>query len=175
MKARLTHVEVTEPRNLGEVTLNISFKAKPFTLDKNKKYDVEIKEHREHRSLNANSYCWVVCEKIAKAINSTKIDVYKRAIRDVGTFMDVQISSVLETKLIANWEENGIGWIAEKQLGNGITSVVRLYSGSSSYDTAEMARLIDWLVDEAKELNIDVLTPKERSLLLQDWSETYAK
>ena len=89
--------------------------------------------------------------------------------------MDVQISSVLEAKLIANWEENGIGWIAEKQLGNGITSVVRLYSGSSSYDTAEMARLIDWLVDEAKELDIDVLTPKERSLLLQDWSETYAK
>ena len=87
MKARLTHVEVAEPRSLGEVTLNISFKAKPFTLDKNKKYDVEIKEHREHRSLNANSYCWVVCEKIAKAINSTKIDVYKRAIRDVGTFI----------------------------------------------------------------------------------------
>lgn len=86
MKARLTHFEVMEPRNLGEVTLAISFRAKPFALDKNKKYDVEIKEHREHRSLNANSYCWVICEKIAKAINSTKIDVYRRAIHDVGTF-----------------------------------------------------------------------------------------
>ena len=32
-----------------------------FLLDKDKKYDVEIKQHREKRSLNANSYCWKLC------------------------------------------------------------------------------------------------------------------
>ena len=41
--------------------------AKQFceSLDPNKKYDVDIKEHREKRSLDANAYCWVLIGKLA--------------------------------------------------------------------------------------------------------------
>ena len=35
-------------------------------LKSGKDYDVEIKEHREKRSLNANSYCWVLLGKLAE-------------------------------------------------------------------------------------------------------------
>ena len=46
------------------------------------KLNVEIKKWYKKRSLDANSYCWVLCEKIAKEISKdgtivTKEDIYK--------------------------------------------------------------------------------------------------
>jgi hypothetical protein len=52
--------------------------------DKDKKF--EIKEYHEKRSLDANAYCFVLCQKIANVIRSTKEEVYRKAIKEVGTF-----------------------------------------------------------------------------------------
>ena len=48
--------------------------------------DIEIKRHRVKRSLDANSYCWVLCSKIADKladddVRNTKESVYREAIR----------------------------------------------------------------------------------------------
>ena len=49
-------------------------------------YSIEIKRHSEKRSLNANSYCWVLCQRIAEKLSSdgqyvSKEDVYRGAIK----------------------------------------------------------------------------------------------
>ena len=44
-----------------------------------------------------------------------------------------------------------------------------MYKGSSEYDTKEMSILLDGIVDEAKALDIDVMSESERALLLADW------
>lgn len=56
--------------------------ARTFILDKqNRIYDCEIKEHREKRSLDANAYCWVLLDKLADAIHSTKEEIYLQKVR----------------------------------------------------------------------------------------------
>ena len=54
-------------------------------IDKDVEYSIEIKKRSKSRSLNANAFCWVLCEKIAKELSKngyiSKVDVYKRAIR----------------------------------------------------------------------------------------------
>ena len=42
--------------------------------------------------------------------------------------------------------------------------------GSSTYDTAQMSRLIDLAVQDCKALDIETATPQELSLLLDRWS-----
>ena len=37
-----------------------------------KELDIQLKEHKEKRSLNANAYAWVLMQKIAEAIHSDK-------------------------------------------------------------------------------------------------------
>nr|DAQ08961.1 MAG TPA: NinB protein [Caudoviricetes sp.] len=52
-----------------------------------KEYTVEIKRKTKSRSLNANSYCWLIAQKIAVELSkhsyTTKEDVYKKLSRTV--------------------------------------------------------------------------------------------
>lgn len=43
------------------------------------------------------------------------------------------------------------------------------YKGSSVYDTAQMARLIDGIMQDGKSIGLDLISERERSLLLTDW------
>lgn len=60
-------------------------------LKNENKLTIELKKWRQKRSLDANSYCWVLCDKIAKELCKdgtivTKEDVYKDAILQIGSF-----------------------------------------------------------------------------------------
>lgn len=130
---------------------------------------VSITKKPKKRSLTANAYCWVVCDTIAKAIHSTKEDVYRLAVAREGRYemLEIALSALPHFKAI--WESRGIGWIVDTISQDGFNATVFAYYGSSTYTTSEMARLIDYLVGEAEDLKLDVMTPAERSLLLSNW------
>ena len=46
----------------------------------------------------------------------------------------------------------------------------KVYKGSSEYDTREMSILIDGIIDEAKALDIEVISEREKMLLLEEWN-----
>lgn len=122
----------------------------------------DFKPLRQKRSLDANAYMWVLCDKIADAINATKEDVYRDAIKQVGVFKDVAIVEDGTESFIELWTGRGIGNFAEtfdSKLDG--CKRLRLYFGSHNYNTKEMSRLIDYIVEEAKELGIETLPPDE--------------
>ena len=51
----------------------------------------------------------------------------------------------------------------------GCVNVV-LYYGSSTYDSAQMSRLIDLVVQECQAQGIETKTPEELALLKEDWA-----
>ena len=69
------------------------------------------------------------------------------------------------------WEKNGIGWFAEPYHHGQGTTVLRFYQGSSVYDGEQMRRLIDYVVDEAKDLGIDTMSSTEKERLIQLWGQ----
>lgn len=140
-------------------------------LDENKEYTIKLDKVRKKRSLNANGYMWELCEQIAKKLDITKEDVYRQAIKDVGVFQTVEINEKAENTLRYSWGLHGIGWIAET-VDNAKTDgfkVINLYYGSSTYNTKQMSRLIDHIVQDAKSLGIEVISDSDRALLLEDW------
>ena len=58
--------------------------------------------------------------------------------------------------------------------GNGEFSAYLMIKGSSQYDSAEMAKFIDRIVDEAKELEIETLTPDELERMKARWGNEKA-
>lgn len=135
--------------------------------------DYEIKRRRLKRSNNANSYMWVLADKIASAIGITKEEVYRAHIRDVGVFNDIVLEQDAVKKFIEAWQLNGIGWFAETlHYIFPDKEMVRVYYGSSVYDTKQMSRLIDNIVNEAKSLGIETLTPQELELMINSWKGT---
>ena len=139
----------------------ISASDKPFILS--------LEQQKRRRSLNANAYCWVLCQKIAEKVGATKETVYRKNISEVGSFEVVEVSSAAVARFIKRWHGNGLGWIAEPyQEKNGFTTIIAYY-GSSTYSTAEMARLIDALISEAKAVGVETLTPDELERLKTSW------
>ena len=141
-----------------------------------KEYDVTIKQHKELRSIDANSYLWVVSDKIAKAMHdgkTTKEDIYREAIRQVGEFEDKPIKTEDVEKHIKMWDLVGEGWFSQELRPSKLKdhTVVRDYYGSHVYDTVSMSILIDYIVEQAKEMGIETKTPQQIAELKRLWEE----
>ena len=139
-----------------------------FTLDKDKTY--EIKEHKEKRSLNANAYCWTLIGKIAEVIGNTKEEVYREYIINKGIYRVITIDSKAAPTFIKIWTEKGLGWLCETSETKipGLVDITAYY-GTSSYNTKQMANFIDYIVQEAKELNIETMSPEQIAILKTEW------
>ena len=139
---------------------------------KDKLYNLEVKEYRKKRSLDANAYAWVLIHKLAEVMHLTPEEVYLQQIPNVGnnyTPMCVREQDVDRFK--KSWQSNGLGWPV-KDLGMSQVPGCRnlmAYHGSSTYDTEQMSRLIDNLVQDCKALDIETLSPDKLALLKEEW------
>ena len=142
------------------------------SIEDGKTYTVTVKEHRERRSLDANAYCWVLLDKLAEKLSISKTEIYRKFIRNIGGNSEtVCVLEKAADKLCDGWEHNGIGWQTERIPSKieGCVNVI-LYYGSSTYDSKQMSRLIDMVVDECKDHGIETLTPMELERLKDRWS-----
>ena len=133
--------------------------------------DVTVKKHREKRSLDANAYAWVLMDKLAEATGTPTSEVYRQAVKDVGGNTEtVCVREKAVQKLCGGWNKNGIGWQTEVMDSkiDGCKNVV-LYYGSSTFDTNQMSRLIDNIVQDCKAVGIEPLTPQQLDALKEDW------
>lgn len=144
-------------------------------LDADTEYTVSITKKSKRRSLNANAYAWVLCEKIAHELSKnayiSKNDVYKRVLVESGTFTYLPIKNDATDRFIEIWQGHGLGWHAEEAgpaKMEGYT-IIRAYHGSSVYTVDEMRRLIDALVDECSQLNIPLENNDYINSLIQEW------
>lgn len=137
------------------------------SIEKKKSVQLELKQVRQKRSLDANAYCWVLCEEIAKATGSFRNSIYRQAIAEAGkvVFASIQEGDVL--KYVEAWNSNGIGWFAEPIVISGGYATMRCFIGTSVYTTEEMSRVIEWLVDEAKNLGIETMDEANIKSLLE--------
>lgn len=140
---------------------------------KDRLYDLEVKEHRKKRSLDANAYAWVLIHKLAAVERITPEEVYLLNIPKVGNnYTPVCLRECDVQRFIKSWESNGLGWPV-KDLGPSQVPGCRnlfAYHGSSTYDTAQMSKLIDNLVQDCKALDIETMTPDKLALLKEGWN-----
>lgn len=130
---------------------------------------IDIKKYRKKRSLDANAYAWVLCSEIAKKLNTSKDEVYEEMIqrysefdrRDDDGYITVTMLSIIPVeRLGGHWRKIG---------EEGKFSVYMRLVGSSEMNTEQMARLIDGIVSEAKELGIKTETPDEIERIKSLW------
>lgn len=143
-------------------------------LKNENKLNVELKKYRKKRSLDANSYCWVLCDKIAKELSKdgqiiTKEIVYKDAITQIGTFEPFIVQEKTFDKFKRIWEKQGLGFIVQEVSRKDKCVKVNCYYGSSTYDSKEMSLLIELLIDLARTLGVETKPQKEIDSLLEAW------
>ena len=133
--------------------------------------DLSVKKHREKRSLEANSYFWVLVKKLSDVLNTPKEDIYRSYIKAVGDYTPLPIKYEAVESFINRWGVKGEGWFAEVIDDSKIPGykLVFAYYGSSTYNTEQMSRIIDMAVNDCKEQGIETLPPEQIKGMVGKW------
>lgn len=132
------------------------------------KLSIIAKKYRQKRSLDANAYCWVLITKIAEMLNSSKEEIYEDMLQKYG-YIYQDDDGYITVTVKADVDMNKITGHWKFLKGNGKFNSYLMIKGSSEYDSAEMAKFIDRIVEEAKDLGIETMTPAELERMKAAW------
>ena len=140
-------------------------------LDRTKVLDLQVKEHREKRSLDANAYFHVLAGEIAKETMSSMDEVKADLVLNYGTIAILDDGSPFKICLPKGKKPFAFypycRWIGETENGKGEWYIC--YKHTHELNTKEMARLIDGTISEAKELGIETRTPQQIAEMMSLW------
>lgn len=173
MEGRLTGFSLNRDGSQNvTVTVTADF-ADQYDKLKDLPVSVEIRKATKKRSKDANSMCWALCADIGNALRPPlpKEEVYRWAIREVGEYEPLPIREDAVETFQRRWAAKGTGWFAEVIDDSKLPGykLVFAYYGSSTYDSATMARLIDFLVDDARQMGLSIPASKEQEEALKAW------
>jgi hypothetical protein len=132
---------------------------KMLELDQDKIY--EIKEHKKKRTLDQNSYYWVLLGKLSQKLRIPQDELHFELIKRSCPFEEYLVPQEANLRGLEYYtikREN----IQEK---GHLFKLIRVYVGSSKLNTTEMGILLDNLIEECKLQNIETITPDELAKL----------
>lgn len=150
----------------GEVLMLIAIDEVTEGLQKlqGKHVNVEIKQWRKARSLDANSYFHVLVDELRKVMGMSFAHCKNNMITSYGQieYLGEGVPVIYKTNAPPEYvreleevhlklikvEENDVYWY-------------KVYRGSHTYDSKEMAQLIDGVVLECKDQGIETMTPDQ--------------
>lgn len=130
----------------------------------------EIKPWKEKRSLDANSYYWVLVSKIAEVMGKSKEEIHRQMLTDYGTWDYMDDGSPKWVILPKNKPLPSDGYYFDTKAdvtvkgansGEEQGHAYIVIRGSHTYNSKEMSHLINGVVQEAQNLDIETMTPAE--------------
>ena len=129
--------------------------------------DVKIERHRDKRSLNANALLWKCINSLAEILRATPEEIYLKELNDHGVQVILAVVPEAEPALRASFRS--VVPLGRHSINGQVMANFRCTVGSSQYDTAQMSRLLDGVIEDCKELGGFV--PDERQIMtgLEIW------
>jgi len=138
----------------------------------------EIKEAREKRSLDSNAYFHVLADKLRQKMSPpwSMAHIKNHLITSYGQpeYEDghmVYIKANIPEERMQEYET--LHCLPVKYEEDA--TFYRIYRGSHTYDSKEMAQLIAGTVDECQAVGIQTATPEELARMAAAWSKKYAQ
>lgn len=132
---------------------------------------IVLKKYKKKRSLDANAYLWVLCTKLAEKRECSKEEVYKEMLQHYGCLYQDEDGNYIIITLKSTVDTNKLDghWKYFKTSADGRFKSYLMIKGTSDYDTGEMAKFLDLVVQDAKQDGIDVLPPNEIQMMKERW------
>lgn len=128
-----------------------------FLYNQEKDKIFEVKEKRKNRSMNQNSYSWVLQNQLASKLRLPLEELHMRLLKSYGEFEVVSLlANVDPSTYFEYYDEIGRSELHDKEFKH-----LRIYKPTHKMNSTEMARFIDGLVEECKHQGIPTLTKKQ--------------
>lgn len=155
MKARIKDLTISLK---GEQVLSLTLsKGEDFTSQFNelsdKDLDINVKRYYDKRSLRANRYCWSLINKLAGKLRTSNEELYKELLIRYGQTDIIELNNGIDATRYFEY-------VRELERGENFTTYI-VAVGSSKYNSSEMTRFIEGVIEECKEQGIPTETPDE--------------
>lgn len=130
---------------------------KILTIQIGKNEEIEVK--RKKRSNSSNSLFWSYLQKLCEELNLDVIQEYRKRVKELGIFQTFELDTKNVPTFEHLWSQNGIAYFTEKVQENGNKTLINAYYGSSSYNSKQMSKLIDGLMQDCR--SVDIQTPED--------------
>lgn len=185
MEHKAELLDISRDWKTGKTRLLFLVDGKPEEAERytGKKLRLKAVEWKEKRSLDANAYYWVLISKLAGALKVSNAYMHNFMLRAYGqpdlydekkAYIVLPDTDETERKAMEA-DAYHIKPTSEVKLGRDgkMYRTYYLLRGSSTYDTEEMSRLIDGLVDECKDAGIETLPPDELERMMKAYEEKH--
>ena len=173
MKARIR--DIVPFANKSVVSLEIEAGAERLVELMGKDLEAVLKPFKAHRSLDANAYFHVLCDKLRQVLNIPMAECKNHLIASYGQIeylgeeqaiikTNIPPETMLKNEYLHTW--------CVKVNTDG-TYMYRVYRGSHTYNSAEMARLISGTILECKAQGIETATPDELAKMEELWRKKH--
>lgn len=132
-------------------------------------WEVEIKRHRQKRSLNANALLWKCIGSMAEILGVSNDEVYLQMLEQYGVqkFLVVKPEAVESIRQLFRIVHELGGVSVNGKKGMQLRCIV----GSSQYDTAQMARLLNGTIYECEQIGAFVPDKQDIGASLDLWQK----
>lgn len=143
-------------------------------LDEDKEYNLEIKQYRKKRSLNANNFSWDLTDKLSEVLVLGGVKLSKEECHAEMIFRYGQVLLDENGERVIYSTKQGVKMadfypyakpIGESKLNGEVFTHYLIYRGSKTYDSREFSIFLSGIIAECKEQGIDTDTEEIKSLL----------
>lgn len=114
-------------------------------------------------------------QELCELADIDAIEEYKRRVKELGIFRRFKIEKDNVKTFEKMWTAQGIAWFSEiadtEYIGDTEFKIINAYYGSSSFNSKQMARLIDGAIQDCKVYGIETKSQKEIDSLLESWDK----
>lgn len=129
--------------------------------------DEEVYVKKKKRSKKSNSYFWEMLQQLCFELNLDVIQEYRKRVKELGIFQTFELDTKNVPTFEFLWNERGIAFFTEKVEEIGNKTIINAYYGSSSFNSKQMSKLIDNLVQDCRSVGIQTLEDKEIEELIR--------
>lgn len=138
---------------------------------------ITVKKATKPRSLDANAYFHVLCDKLRLKLGISMSHMKNILITSYGQIEYIEDQAIIyktnaPEEYIQELEAVHMKFIKQGEDG---AYWYKVYRGSHTYDSAEMHKLLEGTIYEAKEQGIETSTPEEIRRIELLWSERISK
>lgn len=131
-----------------------------------KELEIEIKQWRRKRSLDANACLWACIGEIASTIGMDNWSVYLYELERYGQFTHIIVDPDAVEAVKRQWRETKV--VGEIYYDDKRLIEMLCYYGSSTYDSKEFSRLLDGVINDMKDLGLETPIDEDVRVMIED-------
>ena len=127
--------------------------------------ELSLTEYKPKRSLTSNATLWLLLQRLAVKLGTSKDELYLEFLKRYGTFTHVIVKPKAVDAIKKEWK--AVVDLGEVTVNGQVGIQLQLYFGSSTFNSKEFSHLLQGVIDECEEQGLETITSKEFDRLIK--------